>query len=99
MFIITITFHQVTMMKVLSQVSHYLGETAIRIDCNQLGKNPNTNPHFPVGVTSGHLWYISGLNFAGLISAAPSGTNQLLGCSGLAYPWAHIWLSAHPYYL
>ena len=31
----------------LSQVSHYLGETVIRIDCNQLGRNPNTNPHFP----------------------------------------------------
>ena len=47
MFIITIIFHQVTMMKGLSQVSHYSGETAIRIDCNQLGKNPNTNSHFP----------------------------------------------------
>jgi hypothetical protein len=31
----------------LSQVSHYLGEMAIRIDCNQLGKNPNTNPGVP----------------------------------------------------
>ena len=35
------------MMKELSQVSHYLRETAIRIDCNQLGRNPNTNSHLP----------------------------------------------------
>ena len=25
--------------------------------------------------------------------------NQLPGWSGPAYPWAHIWLPAHPYYL
>ena len=31
----------------LSQVSHYPRETAIRIDCNQLGRNPNTNLDIP----------------------------------------------------
>ena len=31
----------------LSQVSHYPGETAIRIDYNQLGRNPNINPDIP----------------------------------------------------
>ena len=36
---------------------------------------PNTNPHFPIGVTSGHLWYNSGPHFAGSISAAQSGTS------------------------
>jgi hypothetical protein len=35
------------MMKKLSQVSHYLEERAIRIDCNQLGSIPNTNPGIP----------------------------------------------------
>ena len=83
----------------LSQVSHYPGETVIWIDCNQLDKYPNTNPHFPARVTLGHLSYNSGLNFAGSISTALSGTNQLLGRSGLACPWTHIWLPAHPYYL
>ena len=31
----------------LSQVSHYLGETTIQIDCNQLGSIPNTHPDIP----------------------------------------------------
>jgi hypothetical protein len=34
-------------MKKLSQVSHCPRETTIRIDCNQLGSIPNTNPGIP----------------------------------------------------
>ena len=86
-------------MRGLSQVSHYPREMAIRIDCNQLGKILTQTHTPPIEVVSGHLWYNSRLNFAGSISAAPLGTDQLLGRSGLAYPWSHIRLPTHPYYL
>jgi hypothetical protein len=48
-------------MRELSQVSHYSGEVAFQIDCNQLGRNPNTNPGPLATVAIGHLWYNSGL--------------------------------------
>ena len=86
-------------MRGLSQVSHYPGEMKIRIDCNQLGQILTQTHTSPVGDASGYLWYNSGLNFVGSISAAPLGIDQLPGCSGLACPWAHIRLPAHPYYL
>ena len=90
MFIITITFHSpITTMKGLHEVSHYPGETAIRIDCNQLGSIPNTNLGVPTMVAFGHLWYNLGPHFVGSISAAQS---------RLPFPWAHVWLLAHPYY-
>ena len=47
-------------MKGLCQVSHYLEEMVIRIDCNQLGSIPNTNLGLPATVALGHLWYNSG---------------------------------------
>jgi hypothetical protein len=87
------------MMKGLSQVSHYPGETVIRIDCNQLGSIPNTNPHFPHQGRVGSPLVQLRSYVTGSISAAPSGTDQLPGQSGLACPWTHIWLPAHPYYL
>ena len=75
MFIRTIIFHNaITIMKGLRQVSHYPGDMAIRIDCNQLGSIPNTNPGLPATVALGHLWYNSGPHFVGSISAAQSGT-------------------------
>ena len=77
-------------MKELSQVSHYLGETAIRIDCNQLGKILTQTQTYLRQDSLGHVWYNLGTHVAGSISAAQLGTNQLLGCSGLAYPWAHV---------
>jgi hypothetical protein len=46
-----------------------------------------------IGVMSGYLWYNSG-PFMGMTSTAHSRTNQLLGRSGLPYPWTHIWLPA-----
>ena len=52
------------MMKGLCQVSHYLGEMAIRIDCNQLGSIPNTNPGPLAMVALGHHWYNSGAHDA-----------------------------------
>ena len=70
MFLITITFDQVTTMKGLRQVSHYPGETAIRIDYNQLGSIPNTNLGLLAMVALGHLWYNSGPHFVGSVSAA-----------------------------
>ena len=77
MFIITITFHSsITTMKGLRQVSHYLGETAIRINCNQLGSIPDTNLGLQAMVALGHLWYNSGRHFAGSISTAQPGTTS-----------------------
>ena len=77
MFTRTIIFHNtVTTMKGLCQVSHYLGETTIRIDCNQLGSIPNTNPSLPATVALGHLWYNSSPHFVGSPSAAQSGTTS-----------------------
>ena len=38
-----------------SQVSHYPGETAIRIDFNQLGVYSYTNPGLPATIALGHL--------------------------------------------
>ena len=77
MFIRTIIFYNiVTTMKGLCQVSHYLGETTIRINCNQLGSIPNTNPGLLAMVALGHLWYNSGPHFVGSISAAQSGTTS-----------------------
>ena len=77
MFIITIKFHSpITTMKGLRQVSHYSGETAIRIDCNQLGSIPNTNLGLPATVALGHLWYNSGPHFMGSISAAQPETTS-----------------------
>ena len=77
MFIITITFHSpITTMKGLHEVSHYPGETAIRIDCNQLGSIPYTNPGLPATVALGHVWYNSGPHFVGSISAAQPGTTN-----------------------
>ena len=74
MFIRTIIFHNtVTTMKGLRQVSHYLKETVIRIDCNQLDSIPNTNLGLPATVALGHLWYNSDPYFVGSISAAQSG--------------------------
>jgi hypothetical protein len=60
-------------------VSHYSGEMVIRIGCNQLGENPNTNPGTPAMVALDHLWYYLG-SVVGLAEATHSGTNQLLGC-------------------
>ena len=62
------------MMKKLRQVSHYPGETEIRIDYNQLGSVPNTNLGLLAMVALGHLWYNLGPHFMGSISAAPSRT-------------------------
>jgi hypothetical protein len=86
------------MMKGLSQVFHYPGETVIRIDCNQLGSIPNTNLGPLAMVALGHIWYNLG-PFAGLTSATHSGTNQLPGRSGLPCPWPHIRLPTRTYYL
>ena len=64
------------MIKKLRRVSHYLGETTIQIDCNQLGSIPNTNLGLPAIVALGHLWYNLGPHFVGSISAAQPGTTS-----------------------
>ena len=75
-------------MKGLHQVSHYPRETAIQIDCNQLGSIPNTNPHFPrrghVGSPLVQLRY----TFHGFDQRRTTRDNQLPGCLGPACPWA-----------
>ena len=77
-------------MKGLYQVSHYPGETAIQIDCNQLGSIPNTNTGLPAMLALGHLWYNSGTHFAGSISIVPLGTlPDDMSIRTLTYPWPH----------
>ena len=63
-------------MKGLRHGSHYPRETAIRIDCNQLGSIPNTNLGLPATVALGHLWYNSGPHFMGLPNASQLGTTS-----------------------
>ena len=58
---------------------------------------PNTNPHFPVEVASGHLWYNSGTYFAGSYRAAQSGTPNARTFRP-SLPLGSVWLPAHPYY-
>ena len=71
--IITIKFHQL-MLRCRCSVKFSLFERDG--DSNRFqpawGVIPNTNPYFPVGVTSGHLWYNLG-TVVGQSSVAPSG--------------------------
>ena len=97
MFIITITFHSpITTMKKLHQVSHYSGEMAIRIDCNQLGIIPNINLGLPAMIALVHLWCNSGTHFAGSISATQPGTTRCQ--DGQDYPTLGL-MSSSPHIL
>ena len=54
-----------------------------------------------IGVISGHLWYNSGTNFVGPISAAPSKILPICQEDRDSNPPLDLrhWLSAHPYCL
>jgi hypothetical protein len=62
-------------------------------DSNRLqpvGRNPNTNPHFPRrGRVRSPLVQLRS-HFAGLYSVTHSGTNRLSERSGLACPWSNL---------
>ena len=67
-------------MRKLSQVSHYPGEMAIRIDCNQLGRKSISQTQ--ADLIMSHLrspFVLFGSHFVGSISAAQLRTCNTLG--------------------
>ena len=74
----------------------------IQIDFYQAGDLFLTQTHTsPIEVTSGHLWYNLGTNFAGPISATPSEILPIYQEDWDSNPPLDLchWLSTHPYYL
>ena len=79
--------------------SHYPGEMMIRIDSYTVEELFLTQTQTYLRQGSFRLPLVQvRYTFRGFAQRRTIRDDQLLGRSGPACPWAHVWLPAHPYY-